>query len=180
MENATQHNSGEGSLHCYLIRSGAFEKKLLDQDTLALYNSLLQDTTTSDFYKDIIRYFLLPYEISLLKFNLNNAYYEDPFPLDPHTQYDHIAPSLRALKPHLSEATAAYPDWFFVAFPDVALWAIRGEGLPQVKSRFRQLSADEWLDGKHIHANWLNDIIQLYLSTTGQPLECKRYGSGIS
>ena len=34
-----------------------------------------------------------------------------------------------------------YPSWFFIAFPDVAFWAMKGDGLELIKKRFKNLFA---------------------------------------
>ena len=91
--------TNEGSKDdCYLIKSGVFEQKILDDDKLDLYNDLLLDDKIPENFKDLIRYFLIPNKISILKYTLNKEYYEDPFPVDFRNNHKHIAPSLKKIK----------------------------------------------------------------------------------
>lgn len=160
---------------CYLIQSGVFEQKILDDDKLDHYNDLLRDDEIPENFKDLIRYFLIPYKISILKYTLNKEYYENPFPVDFHNNHKHIAPSLKKIKENPFDIAMGYPSWFFIAFPDVAIWAMKGEGHELIKKRFKNLSEEELIDGNHIRANLLNDIIKMYQSNTNKPLECKLY-----
>ena len=80
--------TNEGSKDdCYLIKSGVFEQKILDDDKIDLYNDLLRDDKIPENYKDLIRYFLIPNKISILKYTLNKEYYENPFPVDFHNNH---------------------------------------------------------------------------------------------
>jgi hypothetical protein len=168
--------TNEGSKDdCYLIKSGVFEQKILDDDKIDLYNDLLRDDKIPENYKDLIRYFLIPNKISILKYTLNKEYYENPFPVDFHNNHKHIAPSLKKIKENPFDIAMGYPSWFFIAFPDVAFWAMKGDGLELIKKRFKNLSEEELIDGNHIRANLLNDIIKLYQNNTNKPLECKIY-----
>ena len=160
---------------CYLIKSGIFENKILDEDNLEDYNELLHDNEIPDFYKDLVRYFLLPYKISLLKFTLNKEYYEDPFPVDLQYDHKHIAPSLKKIKENPFDIAIGYPKWFFIAFPDVALWAMKGAGLELIERKFKNLNEEDVIDGSHIKATILNDIIGMYQNNTNKSLECKKY-----
>ena len=168
--------TNEGSKDdCYLIKSGVFEQKILDEDKLDHYNDLLRDNKIPENFKDLIRYFLIPYKISILKYTLNKEYYEDPFPVDFHNNHKHIAPSLKKIKENPFDIAMGYPSWFFIAFPDVAFWAMKSDGLELIKKRFKNLSEEELIEGNHIRANLLNDIIKLYQNSTNKPLECKIY-----
>jgi hypothetical protein len=95
--------------------------------------------------------------------------------MDFQHDHKHIAPSLKIIKENPYDIAMGYPSWFYIAFPDVALWAMKGDGSELIKKRFENLSEDELVDGKHIRANLLNDIIKLYQSNTNKPLECKKY-----
>lgn len=80
MFNLFKKNNEGSKDDCYLIKSGVFEQKILDDDKLDHYNDLLCDDKIPENFKDLIRYFLIPYKISILKYTLNKEYYEDPFP----------------------------------------------------------------------------------------------------
>lgn len=170
------NKKNEGSKKdCYLINSGVFDKNVLDVDQIDQYNDFLKDAKFPDRQKDLIRNFLIPYKISPLKFNLNQQYYRDPYPVDLQNDHKHIAPSLRKIKENSSENAMGYPSWFFTAFPDVALWAITGEGNKLIKERFQNLTEEEIIDGNHIRPNILNETIKLYLQNTNKLLECKKF-----
>ena len=163
---------------CYLYKSGVIPEEILEDDNLDKYNLLLQDEKTSDFLKSLIKYFLVPYKISLLKFTLNKEYYENPYPIDFTNNHIYISPSLKKikkLKENPFNIPLGYPNWFFIAFPDVALWAFEGEGLKLIKNRFKNIPEDELVDGKHISPDLLDDIIKLYQNNTNKQLECKKY-----
>ncbi len=167
-------NEGNKS-DCYLIKSGVFEQKILDDDKLEHYNNLLCDEEIPKNFKDLILYFLIPYKISILKYSLNKEYFADPFPYDLHNKHKHIAPSLTKIKENQFDIPMGYPSWFFIAFPDVALWVMKGEGIQHVKKRIKDLSEEDLFDGNHIRTNFLHDFIKLYQTNTNKPLECKKF-----
>lgn len=161
---------------CYLIASNVFEKKVLDEDKLELYNELLLDSEIPDSLKFLIKNFLLPYKISILKWTLNKEYYEDPYPVDFRNDHKQIAPSLKIIKQDpVGTWTEGYPSWFYIVFPDVLLWAIKGEGNRLIKKKFEYYSEEQFIEGNRIRPDVLNEIIQMYLKNTGKPLECKKY-----
>ena len=57
--------------NCYLIASNVFEKKDLVEDNLNLYTDFLKKSDVPDYFKFLIKNFLLPYKISFLKYKLN-------------------------------------------------------------------------------------------------------------
>jgi len=109
-----------------------------------------------------------------MKFSLNIEFYDNPFPVDIYHNHKHIAPSLKEIKDNCYIAQG-YPDWFYAAFPDVALWAIKGEGFVQIKNKFEKLPEKELIEGNQIKMNLLDDIINTYINNTGKSLECKKY-----
>lgn len=160
---------------CYLWDSGVFDENQLAEDSLFLYNDYLNDNEVSDYFKQIIIEFLLPFKISFLKFNLNMEYFDDPFPTDIHNQHKHIAPSLKLLKQEPWDIPLGYPAWFISAFPDVVCWARRGTGKDLIFSKLEGLSEDQLIEGKHIKRKILLLIINMYLENTNEGLECKKY-----
>jgi hypothetical protein len=165
----------DGPENCYLIASKVFEKKILDDDSLSIWNDHLNDPEAPDDQKFLIINFLLPYKISVLKFLLNKDYWEDPFPVDFTNNHKHIAPSLKKIKESRYDIALGYPDWFFVAFPDVAFWAMKGPGKSLIMSKFKNYPEEKLSDGNYLRPNLLNEIIKMYLNNTGNPLECKKY-----
>ena len=143
--------------------------------SLEAYNDLLRSDEISEQRRNLIKDFLLPYEISLLKYTLNGEYFNNPFPVDLHHNHKHIAPSLKRLKENQFDIALGYPKWFLFAFPDVALWARYGEGAELVLRRFKNLSEKDAIEGNQIKAFLLHEIIQLYQRNINKPLECKKY-----
>jgi len=164
---------------CYLQQTSEQWKakygKLLSDDKLEQWNELLADDELPVENQNIIKEFLIPHKISPLKWFLNNGYYKDPFPADFHYNHMHIAPTLKILKENPSHIAMGYPSWFFISFPDVAYWAMIGDGNAIIKSNFKNIKEEDLIDGKHIHKNWLNEIIKLYQESTRKALECQIY-----
>ena len=160
---------------CYLIESKVFDKKTLDEDALELYNDFLNYSTISDYNKLVIEEFLLPYNISPLKWTLNEGYFSDPFPVDLENNHSHIAPSLKILKENPLNRAQGYPTWFYIAFPDVALWAMGKEGFSIISDKFKNYTEEQLIEGKFIRPEFLNEVIQMYLRNTHNSLECKKY-----
>lgn len=160
---------------CYLWNSGVLDREIFKGDVIDAYNELLEDEEVPMKFKEFIINFLIPYNISILKFSFNQEYFNDPFPVDFEYNHRHIAPSLRILKENPWDLSMGYPTWFYIAFPDVAIWAINGDGLELIKKRFKGLSEEELTDGRHIRPNHLNDIIRMYINKTNRSLECKIY-----
>jgi len=160
---------------CYLYKSKVLDQRILDDDKLEHYNDLLFDENVPVYFKDLIKYFLLPYKISILKFTFNKEYFEDPFPFDFEHNHQHIAPSLRVIKEDQFNIPMGYPSWFCAGFPDVAIWAMKGDGRELIFKRYENLPEEELIEGRYIKADIINDMIKLYQSNTNKPLECKLY-----
>jgi hypothetical protein len=177
MFNLFNKNNDGNKQDCYLIKSQLIDQKILDND-MNYYKEIFESEEIPLFFKDLAKNFLLPYKISFLKFSFNKEYYEDPFPLDLQNDHKHIAPSLKELK-NIKEnqfgIPMGYPSWFLIAFPDVALWAIKGAGLKLIENKYKNLTDEELNDGRYIRAELLNDIIKMYQSVTKKALECKNY-----
>ena len=166
---------------CYLQKTSKEWKakygKLINDDKLVTWNELLNDANVkmSDEHQNMIREFTIPYKISPLKWMLNNGYYKDPLPADFHYNHMHIAPTLKILKENPSYIAMGYPSWFIICFPDVAYWAMIGNGNAIIKSNFKKIEEKDLIDGNHIRKKWLNEIIKLYQESTRKTLECQIY-----
>ena len=158
----------------YLVKSGVFDQKVLNEDTIDSYKEILSDSTISKFHRSLIQDFLIPYNISLLKYILNREYYETPFAVDFKHGHKQIAPSLKLIKENKTTYWAAgYPDWFYYTFPDVAIWAIKGEGNAIIKSKFSRIKESKFVDlsRKQIWEKHLKRIIDMYVKRERR-LEC--------
>lgn len=163
---------------CYLIKSGALDKDVLDKNNkLELYNDLLKDANTPDNMKTVINQFLIPYKISFIKFGLNTEFFDSNLPFSSlyEAEYEHISPSLRKIQENRIYIPRIYPKWVFAAFPDVILWLMKGNGRNVLKDKFNKLTESELTDDGYIKLNILKEIITKYQIDTNKSLECKIY-----
>lgn len=157
----------------YLLHSGLFEKGDLDEDPEVDYNKLLAKNDTDEFFKKLIINFLLPYRISVFKFMFNKEYYNTPEVAQFAMNKKPIAPSLLLLVENPMVRSLGYPNWFYIVFPDVAWWALQGEGNPIVKEVFGNLPIGEVVEGDKLKYSFLQQIINLYIKQTNNMLECQ-------
>jgi hypothetical protein len=141
---------------------------------LVVYENILTEDEISNSFKYIIKKFLIPYKISFLKYGLNNEYFNYPIPAG-FRDVSHIAPSLVELKKNTFDIALGYPNWFLKAFPDVAIWVMKGDGFNLIQKKFKLLSEDDLSDGNFIRAEILNEVIKLYLIKTQKKLECRNH-----
>lgn len=159
----------------YLVKAGTIDQKRLDEDSLELYDDILNGDL-DEYTKQIISIYYRPFEISILKYMLNREYLYDPNPIDLRHGHSQIAPSLKIIKENwISHNAPGYPSWFYMVFPDVAIWAIKGDGKKLIIKKFRKLNESEFIENKQIKGEYLIEIIKLYKSKTGNTLECAIY-----
>src|SRR5690554_3168750 len=118
----------KSSKDCYLLSSKVFDNKTLNNKKLEDFDRILTNPDTDPYFKKVINLFLKPYNISLLKWTLNDEYFKHPFPVDLHHNHRHIAPSLKRIKEDSTKRAMGYPSWFYAAFPDVLEWAAQNPG----------------------------------------------------
>lgn len=159
----------------YLHKSGALSKEQLEEDSTDVYDEKLSDSNTDDFFKKLIKDFLLPFRISSFKFIFNKDYFEGHWSVRMSIDESRIAPSLVKLVNNPEMRAAGYPKWFYLAFPDVAWWALAGEGLDIIRDRFGHLPASEVIEGDKLESSYLKMIINLYKEQTNNHLECSIY-----
>lgn len=155
----------------YLQPSNAEEHQIMSEDKLSNYNELLNEEEVSEYFKSVIRLFLIPNKISPLKFLINKECFEDFYSRGS----DNVAPSLIKFKQHGLDRPIGYPDLFYIAFPDVALWAMKGHGLELILKKLQHYSEDEACEGEYFKISILNDIIQMFFNNISKSLECKKY-----
>ena len=63
---------------------------------------------------------------------------------------------------------------FYIAFPDVAVWAAMGQGRNIVVSKFKKDIKDEPIEGEFCKVLILSEIIKMYLEKESIPFECKK------
>lgn len=166
----------------YLIASD-IDREILKQDSLELYNDVLTDDSRTNVDKELILYLLIPYQISMIKYGLNKEFYEQPDYLKMMVGFDdevsliknrssYISPSLRIISKDDSYYIKAYPDYFYIAFPDVVCWAVH-KGRLKVRQIYSFYKESELLIDGYLRAEIVQKVINLYLNNTGLDLECK-------
>jgi hypothetical protein len=158
----------------YLIKSELGDTDGLEADNnLESYEELLSDEDTPQSSKELIINFLLPYKISLLKFTLNQEYFEQDSFLDDIRDYEYIAPSLKEIKCNRHYIVSAYPEWFYSAFPDVVIWSQIEPGEESLKKMFFSLPEGYTIEMGHFKTDLLKRIVDTYLEDTNNLLECQ-------
>ena len=166
---------GNSSKNCYLLSANVFDKKTLNNKDWDDYDKMLAEPDTDPYFKQVITMFFIPYKISFLKWTLNDEYFKNPFPVDLKYNHRHIAPSLKRIKEDSLKRAMGYPNWFYAAFPDVLEWAAQRQGFEVVNTLLSKYSDEELIDGNKLSLVVLVDIVNAYINTTKQPLECKKY-----
>lgn len=160
----------------YLLKSGFSDINAKALNNVNSWDKILADpATTSDDAKLIHRFFK-PYKISLLKFILNKDCYEKSTFLDDVTDKYEVAPSLRKIIDAPFEyKVPAYPDWFYIAFPDVVIWCMDGDGKQLLREKISGLTEEVVVEDGHFNASILESVIELYLKHNQNLLECQIY-----
>ena len=111
----------------------------------------------------------------MLKYILNRDYFKKPYAEDLESNYNHIAPSLKHIKENKNAYyLSGYPNWFYLAFPDVILWILKGEGKKHIKNEFGTFTEAHHIDEKK-KPDYLKRYIMLYLDNSDKTLECEIY-----
>ena len=158
---------------CYLRQSNKFSESMIEEDNLSKYDDLLTNSRLSTEFRNVISNFLIPYNISILKYTLNKEFFEDKTPSYVRLDRSHYAPSLRNLKEKQMFAFG-YPQWFYVAFPDVAYWAL-GSGNLRVKGLISNLAEEELSQNDLIKSSILQKLILVYKAEVNDIFECEIY-----
>lgn len=140
---------------------------------LQQWRELLEDDDMPAHFKVVIRDFLLPYKINPIKYLVNHDGTTDPTRFILYDNDPLFSESLRKIQQNPTIRVMGYPSWFYLAFPDVALWAIKGEGKKIIINKFSDLEEEEFIDSEtnKIRHRYLDRIIKFYLEN-GNRLEC--------
>lgn len=79
----------------------------------------------------IINDFYIKDDISAFKMFVNDEYYSNRY--ESEALFKFVSPNLKKLVDEPLNKSPVYPKWFYVAYPDVAMWAIKGAGNKIVK-----------------------------------------------
>lgn len=165
----------------YLLKTGIVSIEQLNNESIKDWDFIFEDAEIREDLRQHASYFLIPFKISLIKFQLNLEYVNDFSGFEIASsmmEYDYVAPSLRILYNNRLNIPVGYPKYFIITFPDVIDWASKGEGLNSVKTVFGKLSHDQLMTNNFIEPMVLFNIVHLYIRLTGKELECKIYNSG--
>lgn len=135
------------------------------------WNQFLDNPETSSDLKDLIIHFLDPYKISPMKFIMH---LEASSSGNYYGYGDYLSPNTVGFLTGSLNKAMGYPDWFYLAFPDVAKWAIDGSGMEIIEKQFAHLPEDECIDSSTgtLKESLLKKIIEAYLNC-GHELECQ-------
>lgn len=139
------------------------------------WSTYLGDEQLSEETRRIIRQFFIPFNIDVMKFMINQDAISDPFRYVLYENNPLFSRTLKKFQEDSSLKAVGYPDWFYAAFPDVAHWAIKGEGNRLVKTQLGTLSESQVIDlsRNQIREEHLQMVVELYVKT-GQTLECRK------
>ena len=127
------------------------------------WNEILKSKDIPERLKDLIVKFFIPYQIDPIKFLVNSDATSDPHRYIMYRDQEMFSETLQKFQEDLTLKAVAYPDWFYCAFPDVAMWAIRDGGIRVVSDEL--LSINElttYLNGDSLKDKYLKIIIDLY------------------
>lgn len=143
----------------------------MKKQELKQWEQFANDCDTPNFFKTIILDFFIFYEISFLKYSINNDATSDPFRYLMYDTNTLFSSSLKAFQEETTMKAVGYPNWFYLAFPDVAMWAIKGEGNKIIKEQLSNLSEKEVIFNNVIRNEHLKTIINLYKQNSKKQLE---------
>lgn len=143
----------------------------MNYNELNQWREFANDPETPAKLRTIIYDFFIPYKISFIKCSINFDAISDPFRYIMYQDEPLFSKTLKCFQEDPSLKAMGYPDWFYSAFPDVAMWAIKGAGLSIIKQSFKNLSEDELIYNNSLRNEHLKFIVDLYISRTGNKLE---------
>lgn len=84
----------------------------------------------------------------------------------------YISHSLKIISKDDNYSIKAFPDYFYIGFPDVVIWAVY-EGRLKVREIYAPYDESELFVEGYLRGDIVEKIINLYLKTTGLELECR-------
>lgn len=114
--------------------------ELLKNEELAQWRELASDVQVPIYFRTTIEDFFIPYRISLKKFLVNRDAYNSPTFIIEYDGSPLLSKTLKIFLEDPSLRAMGYPSWFYQSFPDVAMWAIKGNGNVIVKQMFSNLT----------------------------------------
>lgn len=150
---------------------GGWYSLYMKDSEIKQWNNLANDPEVPLSLRLAITELFIPYKISIVKFNVNLDATSDPYRYFIYDENTLFSKSLRTFQQDPTLKAFGYPDWFYLAFPDVAIWAIRGDGNKTIKEQFKDLSENDLVSNRSIRLEHLKTIISLYIHNVKRPLE---------
>lgn len=143
-----------------------------DESNNKKWQTLLNDDGIKSDFKEIINQFLIPYDIDPIKFLINKDIQLHPYKLVTHRNDEKFSKTLQKFLEKPGLKARGFPNWFYCAFPDVAMWISNGEGNKILRSELSHLEEHEFIDlnRKKIKEKYLKRFIDLYKNNYN--LEC--------
>ena len=131
-------------------------------------------TGKTQYFCDAVDILMIPYKIDINKFIVNM----DCFRNSHSYSYTHAEASARSMiffAEHINswEIPTGFPDWFYGAFPDVAYWIIKDNGIDTISNELPELNDGDLVDPaiNKIRVRNLKKVIDLYLRISKKRLE---------
>ena len=136
------------------------------------WKDMMSDSGFSEELKELIKEFFIPFSIDPMKFLVNTDATTDPFRYLMYEDEPLFSKALRDFLEDPSLRAFGYPDWFYLAFPDVVMWAT-GDGKSKVLDYFKDFRENKVIDSEtnKINHDNLKSIILMFLND-GKKLEC--------
>lgn len=154
---------------------GGWYSLYMKEQELQLWTELANDSEVPLSMRSAISELFIPYKISIKKFHVNQDATSDPFRYLMYDTNTLFSKTLKIFQQNPTLKAVGYPNWFYLAFPDVALWAIKGNGNKIIKEQFNNLSEDELISDNIIRLKYIKKIINLYSQNTAKVLEVSIY-----
>lgn len=159
----------------YLLKSKFIKNYSYSFENDNEFESILKDENTEPWLKEVCSKFFVKYNISFLKYELNNEYFKNKHLYFSDANWEHIAPSLIKIIKEFGPPPIGYPEWFLLGFPDVVYWASYSDGLQVIIKALRSYDESELRNNKNsqLSLKALSIIIE-YFQKNQPVFECEK------
>lgn len=126
------------------------------------------------YFCEAIDNLMIPFKVDINKFIVNMDCFRNSYSYS----YTHSQASTHSMvffAEHIKsyELPLGIPDWFYGAFPDVAYWIIKENGLSTIEKELPELNDEDSIDpvSKKLSVKLLKKVIDLYLKRKSRFLE---------
>lgn len=152
-------------------RGGGWYSLYMKESELRQWQQLANDSEIPSTMRAAITELFIPNKISILKYTVNQDATSDPFRHIIYRDKTLFSKTLKIFQENTLLKAAGYPNWFYLAFPDVAMWSIKGEGYKLLEEKFKDLTLNELIYNNYIKLEHLQTIVNLYKQNVHTPLE---------